>query len=171
MNIVVRLVVVGLMLPLLAWGAPAQARDKEVLGLVEKASIHPGDVTVRAKVDTGAKTTSLHCDCIHPFERDGEQWVSVKVEDQSGKVVTIERKVARTTRIKRHSGESQQRYVIKLGVCVGTVYKEVDVNIVDRTGFNYPMLIGRNFLTGDFVVDPELHYTHKPRCKNVSERK
>jgi hypothetical protein len=171
MSAVARWVVVGLMLPLLALGAPAQAKEKEVLGLVEKASIHPGDVTVRAKVDTGAKTTSLHCDCIHPFERNGAQWVSVKVEDQSGRVVTIERKVARITSIKRHSGESQERYVIMLGVCVSDVYKEVEVNVVDRTGFNYPMLIGRNFLKGDFVVDPELHYTHKPRCKNVSERK
>ncbi len=170
MNVKGRLVVLALVAPALFLGQTVQASEKQVVGLVEKARVYPGDVVVRAKVDTGAKTTSLHCDCIHPFKRDGKQWVSVKVEDQSGKVVTIERQVERVTMIKRHLGASQERYVIRLGVCLGRTYKDVEVNVVDRTGFNYPMLIGRNFLKGDFVVDPELSYTHKPRCENVPER-
>jgi hypothetical protein len=45
------------------------------------------------------------------------------------------------------------------------VYKDIEVNVVDRTGLNYPMLIGRNFLSGDFLIDTGATYTKNPRCK------
>ncbi|MGD8483503.1 MAG: RimK/LysX family protein, partial [Thioalkalispiraceae bacterium] len=123
---------------------------KHVVGWVEKVSIHPGNLDVKAKIDSGARTSSLHCDCIQIKEKEGEKWVSFTVTNFKGEQVRLERKIQRMSKIKRHFGELQERIVIKLGVCLGNVYKDIEVNVVDRTGLNYPMLIGRNFLSGDF---------------------
>lgn len=70
----------------------------------------------------------------------------------------------RIAKIKRHFGRSQKRPVVQMGVCLGDVYQETEVNLVDRTGYNYQMLIGRRFLNDRFIVDPDLHFTLKPAC-------
>jgi len=53
-----------------------------------------------------------------------------------------------------------------LGICLGSVYKEVEVNLVDRSNFNYQLLIGRNYLANSFLVDPSLTFSTKSKCKN-----
>ncbi|MEJ2344635.1 MAG: ATP-dependent zinc protease [Gammaproteobacteria bacterium] len=141
----------------------------EVAGWVETVQIYPGGVALAAKLDTGARLTSLHCKCVRLFARNGEKWVSVKLEGADGRVVSFERKVVRTTAIKRHYGKPQQRFVIKLGVCLKHVYKRVEVNVVDRAGFEYPMLIGRNFLAGGFLIDSGITRTGGPNCSDVPE--
>ena len=52
----------------------------------------------------------------------------------------------------------------KLGVCVGDLYREVQVNVVNRSRFIYPMLIGRMFMKKQLLVDPALRYTVAPKC-------
>ncbi len=79
----------------------------------------------------------------------------------------FERRVERTVTIKRHLGESQERPVIRLGVCLKNTYRETEVNLTDRSGFNYQMLIGRRFLKDEFVVDPGETATSKPDCRDV----
>ncbi len=54
--------------------------EKTTVGWVEKVQIHPGNLLVEARLDTGADTSSLHCDCITSFDRNGEKWVSFIVE-------------------------------------------------------------------------------------------
>lgn len=145
--------------------ASQAAFSQQVVGWVEKVSIHPGNLVLKAKIDSGAKTTSLHCECISIAERDGKKWVSFTVTNDKGEQIRLEREVQRIAKIKRHFGESQERAVITMGVCLANVYKEVEVNIVDRSGLNYAMLIGRNFLAGDFLIDSSNTYTQKPRCQ------
>ena len=151
---------------LVALGASPLAA-KDVVGWVEHVRVYPGNVIVTAKVDTGAKTSSLDCECIDPLTIDGEPWVSFSVKSESGKVVSLKKPVLRIAKIKRHFGEQQQRYVIKLGICLGSVYREEEVTLVDRSGFNYPMLIGRTFLKKDFLVDPHDTYVTHPYCKDA----
>ena len=108
---------------------PADA--KEVVGWVENARIYPGGVTIKSKIDSGAKTSSLHCQCITPVKREGKEWVSFSVKNQKGEIAMIEKPIERIAKIKRHFGEEQQRYVVKLGICLGSVYREEDVTLVD----------------------------------------
>jgi len=147
--------------------APAYA--KEVVGWVENAMIYPGKILIKSKIDTGAKTSSLNCQCITPVKRNGEDWVSFSVKNYKGEITMIEKPIARIAKIKRHFGEQQERYVVRLGICLGKVYREEDVTLVDRSGFNYQMLIGRNFLKKDFLVDPDQTFVNKPRCDGVSK--
>jgi len=143
------------------------AQAKEVVGWVENAVIYPGGVSIKAKVDTGAKTSSLDCGCITPFKRDGKDWLSFSVKNQQGDMVRLEKPVKRIAKIKRHFGKDQKRYVVMLGVCLGSVYREAEVTLVDRSGFNYALLIGRNFLQDDFLVDPSATFRNTPNCKDT----
>ncbi len=143
---------------------------KETVGWVEKAQIYPGGVVLKAKIDSGAKTSSLHCDCATIVKRNGERWVVFTVINYQGGKVQLERKLERIAKVKRHFGEMQERYVIKLGVCLGNIYKETDVSLIDRSGMNYQLLIGRRFLKGSHVIDPGRTFTAKPNCKQVKGR-
>lgn len=139
----------------------------EVAGWVETVQVYPGGVLLAAKLDTGARLTSLHCECIQPFARNGVRWVDVKLKGAGGRVVDLERRVLRVTEIKQHDGKPQRRYVIRLGMCLKHVYKEVEVNLVDRARFDYPMLIGRNFLAGSVLIDSGATRTAGPSCSDV----
>ena len=71
-------------------------------------------------------------------------------------------------KIKNLDGKPQTRLAIYLGICLGSSYEEAEVNLVDRSDFNYQMLIGRSFLKGNAIIDPSLKYTTKPNCKVIS---
>ena len=149
--------------------APGVVWAKQVVGWVENVKVYPGGVMVKAKLDTGAKTSSLDCECITPFKRDGKDWLSFSVKNHLGEIVRLEKPVVRIAHIKRHFGKEQVRYVVKLGLCLGSVYREADVTLVDRTGFNYSLLVGRNFLKHDFLIDPSATFLNQPDCKGAPD--
>lgn len=138
---------------------------KEVIGWVENVGVSSSNAIIKAKIDTGADSSSLHCECITPYERDGEQWVRFSVTDINDQTISFEKKVVRTTRVKRHFGEVQKRLVVRMGICIGDQYGETDVSLVDRTGFNYSMLIGRKYLKDKFIVDPAETFLSRPQCE------
>lgn len=140
---------------------------KEVLGWVENARIYPGGIELKAKLDTGAKTTSLGCECFNFIGRNGEKWVRFTIKDGIGTALTLERKIERMVKIKRHFGDSQERPVIKLGICLAGTYRQTEVNLVDRVGMNYQLLIGRSFLEKYFIIDPATTFTKKPQCSGA----
>ena len=137
---------------------------REVVGWAEKAILYPGNLEIRAKIDTGARTSSINCDCQHFYEKDGEQWVRFSVTNAEGETVWLDRKVQRIAKIKRHFGVTQERPVVVLGICLGTGYLESEVNVIDRSGLDYQLLIGRKFLQDRYLVDPEDRYINPPRC-------
>lgn len=149
--------------------AAVGSQKKRVVGLIERVVIFPGNLLMTAKLDTGAKTSSLGAVHIQEFEREGGAWVRFEVEIRKGITKTLERKMLRVVRIRRHNHRIQIRPAIMLGICLGDHYGEVEVNLVDRAGFNYGLLIGRNFIHGNFVVDPSLRFTTPPRCRGMCE--
>ncbi len=144
--------------------SPTGAQNKDIAGRVEKVRIYPGNLVLHAKLDTGAKTSSLHAPRITKFLKSGEKWVRFSLKNHVGIEATIERKIVRQARIKQKNGDPEERTVILLGVCLGTLYREIEVNLVDREKFLYPILIGRSFMIGHVLVDPELKYTSEPAC-------
>lgn len=146
------------------WNSTAQAQAKIIVGRVEKVCIHPGKIYYRAKMDTGAKTSSLGCNNISLFQKDGVQWVRFTTTNYKDQKATLEHRVHRLVKIKQEMGKTQERVVIKLSICLGNLYKEAEVNLTDRSGYNYQMLIGRSFMEGNIIVDPSLKYTTQPEC-------
>lgn len=150
----------------LVLGLPAVAAEKTVVGWIEKVRIYPGNFLVHAKLDSGAEYSSLDAGNLQLFERDGKQWVRFDLaEDREGNKITIERPLLRWAPIKRHNQEPQRRPVIKLGVCLGNIYKETEVNLIDRKNYQYRMLIGRKFMEGAVIIDPSAQYTVVPNCQ------
>lgn len=142
----------------------ARGQHKPVVGYIENVGIHPGGLVLHAKVDTGAMHSSLDAKGVERFTRDGEPWLRFSVTNQTNRTVVIERPVHRIARIRQHGGRVQEREVLMLGICLGTVYKTVEVNLVDRAGFDFQMLIGRSFLGTDFLVDPSERFLLEPSC-------
>ena len=138
---------------------------KEVIGWVENVGVSSSNAIVKAKIDTGADSSSLHCECITPYERDGEQWVRFTITDINDQSVSYEKKILRRTKVKRHFGEVQERIVVRMGICIGDQYGETDVSLVDRSGFNYSLLIGRKYLKDKFIVDPGETFLSSPQCE------
>jgi hypothetical protein len=139
--------------------------QKQVVGWVENSKIYPGGILVKAKIDTGAKTSSINCNCITPFRKNNEDWIRFSIENTKGELQWFERKISRVAIIKRHFGKKQKRYVVKLGLCLGNVYKETDFSLIDRSGLNYQVLVGRRFLKGTHIVDPGRTFVTQPVCK------
>ena len=142
----------------------AVASDPPTIGLIEKVRLQPGGLIVHAKVDTGADTSSLNAADLEVRKSGGKSVVRFTVTSREGKSQTFERRVRRFSRIKRHGAESVRRPVIVLGMCIGKLYREVEVNLAKRSRFKYQMLIGRNFLAGHALVDASKSYTTDPDC-------
>ena len=153
-------------LALVLFGGYAGANDLPRAGWIEKAMVYPQQITLHAKLDTGAKTSSLHAAEPQFIERGNDSWVRFDVTNRDGDSVTIEAPVVRHTKIKRHFGGSQTRPVIILDLCIGNVRKSEEVNLVDRTGLNYQLLIGRKFLEGALLVDSGATYSLSPDCSD-----
>lgn len=138
---------------------------KQAVGWIEHAVVYPGALEYKAKLDSGAKMTSLHCKLCGTYSQDGEEWVRIEMTDRHGKKLKLDRPVLRWVSIKRHYGDSQLRPVINLGICLAGVYKETEVNLIDRQGLNYELLIGRQFLQDEFLIDSGAEFTAEPDCK------
>lgn len=151
----------------LALFAPYHAcygKEKVTIGWVEKIRIYPAELVFNAKVDTGARNSSIHAKNIEDFERDGQAWVRFDVVNQKEESVTLELPLLRQATIKRHFGKRQYRHVVMLGICLGNIYKETEVTLVDREGFLYDMLLGRSYLKGNFIIDLSETFTSSPTC-------
>lgn len=141
----------------------------QLFGWVEKVAIYPGGVVLDGKLDTGADHCSLHAKNVKKFKRKGKTWVKFNIKNRDGIKQTFELPTYRRARIKTKGGESQTRHVVRLGLCLGGHYREVDVNLVDRSNFSLPVLIGRSFLAGEALVDSSKTYTTNPSCSEVEE--
>lgn len=148
----------------------AEADAKLVVGWIEDVFVHPGDLLIRAKLDTGADISSLHAVAIEEFDKKGERWARFTLLDAGGKKILLERQVVRDITITRHRGREEKRVVVLLGICLGTLYKMVEVNLVDRSGLKYAMLVGRSFLADAVLIDPSRELTTRPHCEDAPER-
>jgi hypothetical protein len=149
----------------LAGAAPAPASEVVTVGWIEKVRLGREGVTVVAKLDTGALTSSLHANNVEWTARDDGDWVSFEVIGARGTRERFERKVVRVARIKRPTGDLERRPTVLMAVCLGRVFRLSEVNLTDRSGFNYEFLVGRSFLAGHFAVDSSRTYTLEPRCE------
>lgn len=163
-----------LLLPGLLLTDQCLATGKTVYGLNEYAELADIDLQVAAKLDTGAKTASLSARDIKRFKRDGESWVRFYLAIDDAHQHPIERPLARVSEIKRRAGDvnpdDEKKYtsrpVISLDVCLGSALRTIEVNLTDRSAFQYPLLIGAEALKHfDALVDPGLKYAAgKPAC-------
>ena len=138
--------------------------QKRVIGRREIVSILDLELfDLDAKVDTGADSNSLHCDDIFI---DDEKFVHFTLLDEvhpayHGKKIKMP--LYKLKKVKSSNGSVQLRASIKVDMLFfGRKYKTV-ISLTDRSDMKYPMLIGRKFLTGRFLVDVSLEYLTKAK--------
>lgn len=144
----------GMMFSFLPSSSHAQLlKEKVLIGRVEWVELPELKIKNKARIDTGAKTTSMHAVNIEEVEQRGELFIKFQTLDSEGKVVELVRKVENTQRVSNTSGFVSRRYVIKEKIKMGTIEREVLINLNDRTKMEYKFLVGRNLLLGRFIVD------------------
>ena len=152
---------------------PVMAAEPTLYGRYEYIKLPEIGETLKAKMDTGALTASLSAKNIETFTRDGDEWVRFQLATEGASKKVYEHKVARISKIKSRADEddkeeptSAKRPVVDLEMCLGNVRRTVEVNLTDRSSFNYPLLIGAKALR-EFgaAVNPARRYTaDKPEC-------
>jgi len=132
-----------------------------VVGGVEWVTLTEPKLRFRARVDTGAETSSIHAENVLLFEREGKRWVRFTIPNGDQEPVTLERRLRRKVLIKRHQDQPERRYVVRMRLEMGVIQERVEVTLSNRSNMSYPVLIGRNFLTDTAVVDVSRKYTFK----------
>jgi hypothetical protein len=128
-------------------------KEKTMVGRIEWVQLPDLKLRFRSRIDTGAKTTSLHAFDIKEEMRDGLLWVRFKTKDEEGKEVELTRKVESVQKVANAGGASTKRYVIREKIKLGPQEKEIALNLNDREKMTYKFLVGRNLLLGLFTVD------------------
>ncbi|MCA0978663.1 ATP-dependent zinc protease [Qipengyuania flava] len=136
-----------------------------VVGRVENVRLGPNGPQLKAKIDTGALSSSIDAQNIERFERDGDEWVRFDTKSNGGEALSFERPVVDTVRIKSASSEGQERPVVEMPLCIAGIVQTVRVTLADRTGLNYRFLVGRQALEkGNLLVNVKQAFSAEPRC-------
>lgn len=112
---------------------------------------------IKARVDSGAKTSSIHAFNIHTFRRQGNQWVSFEVhpiQNDRRTVIRCEQPIVDRRAVKSSSGVSETRYVISTQIELGDDSWEVELTLANRDSMGYRMLLGREAMSGRVLIDP-----------------
>lgn len=114
------------------------------------------DVPIKAKVDTGAKTSSLHAFFIEPYTKEGIPWVKFLLHpNQKDNDLEVEchAAVADRREVSDSGGHKEERYVIESTIVLGSDILIAELTLTDRDSMSFRMLIGRNLLRGTYSVD------------------
>ena len=121
---------------------------------------------IPAKIDTGARTSSLHAAVLEEVEREGQRYVRFAVDFPEQKVRQVCEAVHVDVRgITSSNGETQYRYVIKTPLKIGSIVFRAEISLADRSDMKFPMLIGRSSLRRRFVVDSGHSWLQTPELK------
>lgn len=131
------------------------ADGRLIVGAVESVKIDPPGIQLKARVDSGANTSSLDARDLVVFERDGERWVRFKLRPVNGvESPEVERPVKRFVRVSQtNSPEADRRPVVEMSIELGGVTDLIDFNLRDRSRMTYPVLLGRKYLRDRALID------------------
>ena len=133
----------------------------DVIGAVEPIYILPMKSAFDARIDTGATTTSIDVTDVVYFERDGKKWISFKITNRnSGESHVFEKPIRKGVRIKRIDQEERRKKVM-MDVRFGGKVSSIEVTLAEREDFKYQVLVGRNLITGRYLVDTSVSHTLK----------
>ena len=153
------------------------AHNKRVYGYLEEATLLDQQLTLPAKLDTGAKSASLYAKRIRPIDMNGKAYLQFIVPTKAGDV-PFKCLYVGDVNIKARSGEIAgtrlknpfiKRPVVSMPLRLGGETRTIRVNLANRKRFTYPLLLGREALVAfDALVDAEQKFTSRQHA--VSHR-
>ena len=126
---------------------------------------------IKAKIDTGARTSALHASHIIPFQKNGDTYVRFRVYpiQNTRKIMrTCEAKVIDYRTVKNSGGQTENRYVIQTPIILGKKTWLIDITLTNRSLLRFRMLIGRQAIKTGFLLDPGKVYQQKKYSKKTA---
>ncbi len=116
---------------------------------------------IKAKLDTGARSSALHVESVAPFLRGGGQWLRFEVlaGRRSRRVFACEAPALGRRPVRDSGGHVSERWFVETEVVLGSLTLAIELSLTDRCGMLFPMLLGRTALAGRMLVDPARSYT------------
>ena len=152
-----------------------KADSPRILGWKEWVWVVKPEIVLRAKLDTGARTCSIHAANIETLEIDGKKWVKFTIcdpEDENGAHHRHKAPVVRVAKVKNDAGGLDTRYVVPLTFEIGGHKLETEFNLNDRSHLVCEVLIGRNALKELGAVDSSrTDLLGKPRSSEKKHKK
>jgi hypothetical protein len=144
----------------------AAPRELVILGWVEHVVLVEPGFRLRAKLDSGAETSSLDARIIKRFRKGGKRWVRFAVTNpRTGEEHVLVRERVRTIGVVQHDGVNQVRPTVRVQMCVSDRLLDVEVSLVDRGVFTYRLLLGRTALESFALIDPGNTFLSRPQCR------
>lgn len=125
-----------------------------------------GIAKIKAKIDTGARTSALHAFEVVPFKREGVSWVKFRMhplQRDASRELMCEAVVVDERMVRDSGGHAEQRYVIETLVCLGGKCWPVEVTLTSRDDMLFRMLLGRTAIRGRYLVDASRSYLTRKR--------
>ena len=136
--------------------------NKVIIGSEEWCSFPElGIPTIKARVDSGAKTSALHAINIAPFIKNESNWVKFDINPIQNNLKTVihcEARLIDKRIVKSSSGFREQRYVIQTNLQIGNSSWPIEMTLTNRDSMGFRMLLGREAMSGRVLVDPEQKY-------------
>ncbi len=162
------------------WAEPLMAKNEvHTYGFVEKATLVDKELTLSAKLDTGAKSASLNASNITEMDVDGVPYLRFTVPSKE-KSYIFECRYIGKVKIKVRANEANpgalavtpiKRPVVLLNIQLGNQIKAIRVNLTNRKRFIYPLLLGRDAIIAfNGAVDPALTFTLKSKSRTQNEK-
>jgi hypothetical protein len=123
---------------------------------------------IKAKVDTGARTSALHAFFVEPFERNGMQMVRFGVHPLQKRLdleIVCEAPVKDYRSVSDSGGHREMRYVIETEVVLGDLKKRIEMTLTNRDNMRFRMLLGRTAMAGLSVLPNKSYLTGRLKHK------
>ncbi len=149
---------------------PTEIGDLPISGWREWVSLPElGIGSIKAKIDTGARSSSLHAFDLELFERDGQEWARFAVhpvQRNDERVIWCEAPIADRRRVRSSSGQVSKRFVIRTSLKIFGKSWPIDLTLHNRDSMGFRMLIGREAVRGRFLIDSGgSYYAGRPKRK------
>lgn len=143
-------------------GRKRRVENVPVIGWREWLALPELEVdAIKAKIDTGARTSAIHAFQIRPFTERGVPWVSFSLRPkQRSRNPSIEcaAPIVDERKIRSSNGEQERRYVIEVEACLGDITWPIELSLTNRDELGFRMLLGREAVRRQFLVNPDRSY-------------
>jgi hypothetical protein len=120
-----------------------------------------GIAQIKAKIDTGARSSALHAETLEPYSKGGENWLMFTVQPkqkQGEPLIECHAHIKDRRMVSDSGGHKQRRYVIETQLLFGQHLIQAEITLTNRDSMRFRMLLGRTAMNKHFIIDPNASY-------------
>ncbi|MDQ3617139.1 MAG: RimK/LysX family protein [Pseudomonadota bacterium] len=119
---------------------------------------------IRAKIDSGARTSALHVDAQWRFTEGGAPWIGFRLTPgDASAAIEATAPISDEREVTDSGGNTTRRIFLRTSLRLAGIEREIEMNLSDRRGMLFPMLLGRTAMARVFTVDPARSFLHGRR--------